>query len=47
MLAITLYALERWDELGAHLRGPMSEDPALGTLRAYWQARVEFRRGAR
>ncbi|MBK7155493.1 MAG: hypothetical protein IPH72_27575 [Sandaracinaceae bacterium] len=45
MLAITLFALERWDELDAHLSGPMSEDPALGTLRAYWQARLEFRRG--
>jgi hypothetical protein len=44
MLATTLYALARWDELGAHLAGPMAQDPALTTLREYWQARVAFRR---
>lgn len=44
MLATTLYALERWDELDAHLRGPMAEDPALRTLVNYWRARLDFRR---
>ncbi|MCA9577042.1 MAG: hypothetical protein KC668_16470 [Myxococcales bacterium] len=44
MLAMTLYALGRWDELDAHLRGPMADDPALTTLTAYWRARAAFRR---
>lgn len=46
MLAATLYALERWDELDAHLRGPMADDPALATLGGYWRARLSFREGS-
>lgn len=45
MLATTLYALARWDELDAHLAGPMADDPSLSTLTAYWRARRDFRRG--